>query len=73
MNNGYAASVAAEVRAEMARQHKSQTTLALDLGVSQAFLSRRLSGGVPFDIDELDRIARVLEVPVTRFLCEEAS
>lgn len=67
--------VAAEVRAEMARQGISQTTLAERLGWLQNRLSRRLTDGktaVPFTVDELVNVASALNVPLTRFLPDEA-
>ena len=60
--------VAAEVRAEMARQQMPQAKLAALLGVAQQTVSRRLVGEVPFDVSELARIAEVLGVPMTQFL-----
>lgn len=60
--------VAAEVRAEMARQQMPQAKLAALLGVAQQTISRRLVGEVPFDVTELARIADLLKVPVTQFL-----
>ena len=41
--------------------------MAFRLGWNQPFISRRLSGDIPFDVNELEAIAEVLEVPVTRF------
>ena len=41
--------------------------MALRLGWNQPFISRRLSGDVPFDVNELAAIAGVLGVPVTSF------
>lgn len=46
----------------------SGTALATHMGVSQAVISRRLTGEVPFTVAELDEIARILEVPITHFL-----
>ena len=60
--------VAAEVRAEMARQHASQTALATILNTSQAAVSRRLRGQVPFDVTELETIAGHFGVPVSQFI-----
>jgi len=65
--------VAAEVRAELARQRISQTQLAERLNISQAGISRRLSGETPFEINELVAIAEFLCVPVARFLPEVAA
>jgi transcriptional regulator with XRE-family HTH domain len=63
--------VAAEVRAEMARQEIPQRVLAERLGWPQPRLSRRVTSGptfVAFTIDELAEVARALNVPVTQFL-----
>jgi len=60
------------VRAEMARRRLSQTVVAEHLGVSQMFISRRLSGDVPFDIVELYQLADFFGVPVTVLLGEAA-
>lgn len=60
--------VAAEVRAEMARQRMSQSRLAELLGVAQQTISRRIVGEVPFDVSELARVAELLNVPMTQFL-----
>lgn len=40
--------------------------------MSQSTLSRRLTGELPFDTDELARIARALGKPVAQFLDEES-
>jgi transcriptional regulator with XRE-family HTH domain len=59
--------VGREIRAELARQHKSQTWLAEALDVYRPGLNRRLCGHLPFDIDLIERIASVLGVPVDQF------
>lgn len=64
----FSQAVAAEVRAEMARQHKSQVALAEVLNVSQPTASRRLQGKQPFDMDELPVIAAWLGVQVEAFI-----
>lgn len=63
-------SVAAKIREELARQDVSFRELGRRLGVSIAYVSRRLSQepDVQFRVDELERVAAVLGVPVTRFL-----
>lgn len=69
--NDTAQAVAAEVRAEMARQGVSQTALAERLGWPQPRLSRRLTDGktaVPFEVAELVAVADALDVPVIQFL-----
>lgn len=64
--------VAANLRAEIARQRISQTTLAEHLGLSQGGVSRRLLGQVPIDVDELDQFAEVLGVSARDLLGEAA-
>ena len=56
------AHVAANIRAEIARQRVSQRTLADRLGMSPAALSNRLTGMTPIDVNELSAIADVLGV-----------
>jgi transcriptional regulator with XRE-family HTH domain len=46
----------------------SQVRLATDLHMAQASLSRRLTGEVPFDIDELAAIARYFGVSLGSLL-----
>lgn len=60
--------VAAEVRAEVARQQLTHRALGEKLGLSQPQVTKRLNGVLPLDTAELDRIAEVLGVPVDRFL-----
>jgi transcriptional regulator with XRE-family HTH domain len=60
--------VAANVRAELARQRKPQRELQQHLGISRVTLYRRLSGESPFDVDELRRIAELLNVSVSDLL-----
>lgn len=63
--------VAAEVRAEMARQRKTQADLANLLTSSQAAVSRRLSGEVEFTTGQLLRVASYLGVPIAQLLPTE--
>ena len=65
--------VGANVRAEMARRQLSQTALAAHLGLSQAAVSRRLSGHTPFDVNELASVAAWLGVPASTLLGEAAA
>lgn len=60
--------MAANVRAEMARQRISQVKLAETLCVSQPAISRRLSGRVALNVEELARIADILGVPVAELV-----
>lgn len=64
MNTFHLASeaVAAEVRAEMGRQRKTQAELASVLGITTATAARRLSGAVPFDVVELMQLSEWLDI-----------
>lgn len=70
MSETITASVAAEVRAEMARQNVPQRELGRVLGLSQGAAWRRLKGDVPFDVSELAEVAKLLKTPITNFLPE---
>src|SRR5258708_39942767 len=59
--------IAAEVRAQLARQRRSGRSVALQLGWSSVYMSRRLTGTVPFNVTDLAAIAGVLDVPVIVF------
>ena len=63
-NNPAVERIAANVRAELARKGITQTDLALRLKKSQPFVSRRLSGSVPFNVADLDSIATVLDISI---------
>lgn len=54
--------VAAEIRALMARRRITSSTLAVELGVTPMWLSRRLRGVTPLTIDDTGRIAAALHV-----------
>jgi transcriptional regulator with XRE-family HTH domain len=56
--------VAEEVRALMARRKVSGRELADLLGVSPSWISYRLNGKQPIDLNDLERIANALEVPI---------
>lgn len=56
--------VAANVRAEAARQSFSQSRLAEELGMNQPAISRRLTGKVDFSASELSALASLFGVPV---------
>lgn len=59
--------VAGEVRAWMGRRHRSARSIALELGWTEIYLSRRLTGKVPFNVPQLSAIAELLDVPVSVF------
>lgn len=56
---------AEEIRVLLARRKISGSELARKVGVTQPYISRRLNGEVAFDLDDLERIAAVLDVDVT--------
>jgi len=37
------------------------------LGWKQTYMSRRLTGAVPFDVDDLAALAELLDVPIGQF------
>lgn len=57
--------VAAEVRAQLARHRRTGADMARQLGWTQPYMSRRLTGQVPFDVNDLTAIAAVLGLQVT--------
>lgn len=63
--------VAEAVRVELARRRTSGRAMARELGWSFTTTARRLNGSSPFDIDELDAVARFLGVPVSALLPTE--
>lgn len=73
MTQTLSARVASAVRAEVARRKISQSEIAGLLGISQASLSRRMTGLTPFDIDEVDKIAAHLELPVASLFEDSAA
>jgi transcriptional regulator with XRE-family HTH domain len=65
--------VAGEIRANLARQGKSQAFLAGVLGKDVSAISRRLSGRSSFTLEEISAIAVALEVPVESLLAGVAA
>ena len=61
-------SVSTEIRAELRRQSVSQRELARRVGWAQSQLWKRLRGQVPYRSDEIERIARALEIPVDQLV-----
>lgn len=59
--------VAGEIRAELARQRRSQAELAELLGVSKPWLSRRLSGETPLAVADVVVMAEALGVATSTF------
>lgn len=54
--------VAEEIRVLLARRRMSASELARQMGATQPYISRRLTGEIAFDVDDLEKIARVLNV-----------
>jgi len=52
----------------MAQQGLSQREMARRLGWSQQYFWRRIAGKHEFSASDLEQVARVLDVPVDRFL-----
>lgn len=65
MGMTYADSIAGNIRAEISRREINQVSLADHLGMSQSQLSSRLRGRVEFRPSEIEKIAQMLEVPIT--------
>jgi transcriptional regulator with XRE-family HTH domain len=62
--------VAEEVRALLARKLMTGADLATAIGRSPMYVSRRVRGEVAFDIDDMQRIAEALGVPLLQLLPE---
>jgi transcriptional regulator with XRE-family HTH domain len=60
--------IAERVRAQMTEKSISGVRLAKQMGTTQQYLSRRLTGEVDFRSADLERIAEILDVPVSIFL-----
>ncbi len=60
--------VAEEIRVAMVRRGISGAGLARLLGVSSAWVSYRLTGTQPIDLNDLESIARALEVEIVDLL-----
>lgn len=63
--------VAAEVRAYLARERRTQRELAEHLGLSQQAVSRRLTGAQAFNINELHAVADYLGIDMTRLIAPQ--
>jgi transcriptional regulator with XRE-family HTH domain len=65
MTQSLSATVASEVRAEMARQGVTHRAIAEYLGMPQPSFTKRLNGKIQFDLAELEKVAEYLGVTVT--------
>lgn len=72
MTQTLSGAVAANIRAELARQRVSQAQVAERLGLSQAAVSRRLTGQTPFELDEVATVADLLAVAPSHLLAVAA-
>lgn len=62
--------VGMNIRAELARAGITQIQLATHLGVKPAAVWARLTGRVPIDVNELDAIARLLNIPPAELIAD---
>lgn len=60
--------IAAELRAELGRQHMSRRTLAEKIGQSHVTVSRWVNGDGPMSLDALDAICEALHITVADLL-----
>ena len=60
--------VAEELRVLLARRRMSASELGRRIGVTQPYISRRLTGEIAFDLDDLQRIADAMEVTIADLL-----
>lgn len=65
--------VAEEIRVQLARKNITASELARRAGMTQRSVSRRITGEKAIDMDDLERFAQALDVPVTALLPQEAS
>lgn len=72
MTQSLADRVTGSVRAEMARRRKTLRSVAAELGENEPWLSRRLTGRIKMTIGDLERIAAVLDLPVSDLIAAPA-
>ena len=60
--------VAEEVRALLARKMMTGADLAAAIGRSPMYVSRRVRAEVAFDLDDMERMAAVFQVPVSQLM-----
>jgi hypothetical protein len=61
-------SVAAEVRAQLARRQLTGMALANAIGKSEMYVSRRIRGEIAFDLIDVEQVARFLGIAVADLL-----
>jgi len=57
-------SIAAVARAELARRNKNRGEAAQALGISRTLMWSRLRGETSFKVEELEKLAEFLEIPL---------
>ena len=62
--------VGARVRGRLAEAGITQRAAAVELGLSQPALHRRLSGAIPFDVAELAALGKLLGVPAAHLMAD---
>lgn len=62
-----------EVRAALARNGKTQDDLAAHLGLSQTAVHRRVTGRVPFNVNELAQVAAFFGIDVRTLVRSDAA
>lgn len=62
--------IAAEVRAQMARENTSQKTLAEMVGKHPNIIGRKVRGEVPFSSAELSKVARALHTTAAQLITD---
>jgi transcriptional regulator with XRE-family HTH domain len=60
--------VAAEIRAELARANITQAEFAQRCGWTPSTFSRRMSGEIPWNTDELEKVAAELGIDLAQLL-----
>lgn len=68
MDEPFHLNVAEEVRAMLARRRLSARAAASALGWSQMYMSRRISGKTPLDVNDLCALAVLLDTDIAVFL-----
>ncbi|WP_169923732.1 helix-turn-helix domain-containing protein [Propionicimonas paludicola] len=63
---------AAHVRGLIASRNLSRAEVAAAIGMSEAAFGRRVRGQIPFNVDEVEKLAILFGVPASRFLEEVA-
>lgn len=73
MAQTHAERVGAAVRAEMTRRKITQAEVSACIGLTQQAVSRRLAGQVPFDVNELAKIADYLGLDIATLVKAKAA